>query len=230
MYCSIHEAFDNSPTEQYNDIEKENNNNIYQNYINQQQDQFVSMKNLQFNEKPPQMRQHYFDAQGDLVDDYIMGTSITNLPTNSPYRDQRNNPNCNKSQQLPITDYSSTDEYSLGTVGTIDFLPKKQEPKKSHSHYIKKFIDSLSDDMTLLSNDDDVYNHVKGCKYCRVNIKKLISEKVISPVKKLYNEYIPDFNPGYSLKEIIVIIVIGIIIIFILDLFVRLGKKTRKLK
>ena len=136
----------------------------------------------------------------------------------------------------------------------------KSKSKRSHQYYIKKFVMAMidetsnSDHMSNISIDNsigsssfenfanyDVYNHVKRCKYCRSEAHKRLrsyyakENKDETNIKKegfIGNNFtIPkDILLGYDLKEIVIMIIIGIILIFILDLFVKIGRKTMNLK
>jgi hypothetical protein len=88
---------------------------------------------------------------------------------------------------------------------------------------------------------------VRKCKYWRLEVKKRMRLHYINDINNPYNndinnkivkannvkekdiyDYLPSSIIGYDIKEIIVIIIIGICLIFILDLFVRIGRKTMK--
>jgi hypothetical protein len=108
---------------------------------------------------------------------------------------------------------------------------------------------SNSTNGALNSASSDVYDHVKSCKYCRSKISKKIkayysteaTAKSTAQSSILGLTNIEGFTDGklsipknillgYELKEIIIIIIVGIILIFVLDLFVKIGRKTLKLK
>ena len=106
--------------------------------------------------------------------------------------------------------------------------------------------DNYNDNISTPSLDmSDVYDHLQKCKYCRSQINQKMKQSYavnavntvngINPVKKVesfntdsvYNSIKNTFC-GYEFREIIIIILVGIIIIFILDLFVKIGRKTNK--
>jgi len=143
-----------------------------------------------------------------------------------------------KKKHIATNDLSMLDSPSMSS--DISFLHKSNINNKSihrHDYYIKKFIQQIIDDdmMSMTSSQDSaVYDHIKKCKYCKsqINAKlkqhyknkknpstKSISKNIICP------KSIPTTILGYDIKEIIIIILIGLCLIFIFDLFVKIGKK-----
>ena len=81
--------------------------------------------------------------------------------------------------------------------------------------------------------------HIKSCKYCKSKIKeKLNSNNVKQEITNVVENNSPmkflehfDGNInifGYNLKELIIIIMAGIILVFVLDLLVKIGRRTKK--
>ena len=127
------------------------------------------------------------------------------------------------------------DMWSLPTIDTKSMPSQKSKKiKHGHQYYINKFINRLQndDDSVESSQDDGIYDHIKCCKYCRMQINcKLKMNLTNSPKEdknKIVNEHFNfDDNKifGYDLKEILLIIVAGIIIICVIDLIVKLSRK-----
>lgn len=138
-------------------------------------------------------------------------------------------------------DISYLDEDSLSLLDTPNSIKKKdKKKKKDHNFYITQFLQSIVDDISMASSeDDDIYDHIKKCKYCRSEIGKRMKEKYTSdPFTETNFETTETFLPnitnnfpkkiiGYEITEIVIIIIVGIVIIFILDLLVRIGMRLK---
>jgi len=140
---------------------------------------------------------------------------------------------------LDSSSLADSDTKELSTsVSTDRFFNKQKKRKKhtkySHNYYIKKFLQDISNDgdtLSLTSSlDDIVYDHIKKCKYCKTKINKRLNkpyQKKLEPIKSILSpKILPETILGYDIKEIIIVILIGICLIFILDLFVKIGRKT----
>lgn len=96
--------------------------------------------------------------------------------------------------------------------------------KYMHKYYVKLFMQSLTkniDNHSLMSDDyGDMYDHIKTCKICKEMIRNKNSKK--EPVV-IEGFSILD-NPEY--KKMIIIVLIGLFLIILVDLFVRIGRKT----
>lgn len=118
--------------------------------------------------------------------------------------------------------------------------------------FISGLIDNNS---SYSASQDDYYTHIKRCKFCKKTINsKLLNyfnpqnnffenynHKNIKPIKPKKNKNIREYfenKPekniselfsadflGCDFKEIILIILIGIIIIFVLNIILKIGKK-----
>jgi hypothetical protein len=225
----------------------------------------------------PNFRQKFFTAQGDLEKNPYheninkqyseQGTTISELKrskknNDSLYGDSLSFLDSNYSDNL-ISDLDSQ-SYIEDTVvdETMYNNDIKNKMKHAHQYYIKKFIQGIIDeDLISLtsSQDNNVYDHIKECKYCKSQINMKMKQYYISHDKnnkdeliipqsknnellkkqsendiddKFYKKNLSKFFSqtfvGYDIKEIIIIIIIGLCIIFILDMFVRIGKKTNK--
>lgn len=220
MYCNVDEAYNfqsrknnnknnmilPSSFDTYNEIDIQNhfNNNINNNTI-----------------------PAYFTTQGNYNNDTYQGTSINDL--------------INKNQVLDDSDSSSFFDSEVYNVKN-----KKNKNKKvdmSHEYCINKVMgDLIYDNSSLISSqnkseNNEVYKHARSCKYCKNKINEKIksyycnnniNEKIqIMEIKqdKNLNEYFSIESFGYSLKELLIIILAGIILIFILDLLVKIGRK-----
>lgn len=175
---------------------------------------------------------------------------------NYKYSDNSNNSNIltisNKSEselsnlsKLPL-DLQSDNNNSSALI-----LPPDNLEQEDHNYYINKFIKGILDNGSSYStsNDENLYCHLKKCKFCKKNIQSKMKEYFES--NNTTNNFIPEnfqsnpnnnieeikpknngiFNQeiiGCDIKEIILIVFIGIVIIFILDLVLKIGKKLNK--
>ena len=129
-------------------------------------------------------------------------------------------------------------------------LPRNQQHKHSCGYYTSKFIETImqhdgmsitsSQDVNNYSKFDDIYDHVKQCAFCRSHINAKLkrfykknntntndttndnSNNKIAIIKDNFRSTVKDFD----IKEITIIILIGIVIIFVLDMFVKIGRKS----
>lgn len=228
MYCAVDEAFDNPLRQQMKQLENEKNNNKHKEALMKNVENEQKNNNLQpphfngenYTVQHPEYNPSYFNAQGDLEDD-TKGTLISQL-------------------QNDDDDEFDDDKFSMNTAS--DFFDnyqkdkKKKKVKHSHSYYIKCFIDKLTNEEDLSigsfsSGDSGVFDHVKSCKYCRMMVNQKMknnNQPTLPPSPKIDRKN--DKIMGYDLKEVAIIILIGVIIIFILDLLVRIGRSTGKMK
>lgn len=209
MYCGVDEAF---------------NTQINKPIINK--------RNIEDGLAPP-----LFTAQGDLSNEGGYFDSAGGTPL-SEIRRQIYEPSI-YDDSLSLLDSQSSDS---GHIFNQEFNQEFKQPvtqgkpkvqiKRSHNYYIKKFMLGFIDDGSLSmssTQDNDVYDHIKSCKYCRSQINKKM-KKHYSKSKNQKNDIVETFTAdkpticGYDLKEILVVILIGIVLIFLLDLFVKIGK------
>ncbi len=172
--------------------------------------------------------------KGDVYNDH--GTTISELrrQENDKYDDSF------FEDTLSILDSNYSDLFSNSSKSEEEI---QQQSKLSHNYCINKFLKSIVDDgndmLSLASSQDDqLYDHIKSCKYCRSQINNKMksmysnnssnkSEEDNAKITKVSNNIeFPEKIFGYKVKEIIIIIAISIMIIFILDLLVRIGRKT----
>lgn len=87
------------------------------------------------------------------------------------------------------------------------------------SNSTKKQSDS---DSFLSERDIKSVKKEKPCDCCNNKVQENFTDNLN------IKEYFDIENLGYSLKELLIIILAGIVLIFILDLFVKIGKKMSK--
>lgn len=202
----------------------------------------------------------FFTAQGDYANQGPYYDETNNNLAGTHIDELKNGSIDSNSLGHDISDDIFTIDDSLSfldnnSVGlTKRKLPKRLKmdqllkPKRTHQYYIRKFVKMMIDESLDNSLDGsiyssanyDVYNHMKSCKYCRTEANKRIKSYYSRDIKNGIEEFgnnlsnnftIPkDILLGYDLKDIVIIIIIGIILIFILDLFVKIGRKTINLK
>jgi len=223
MYCDVDKAFDN-PTE----YQMKDHNNDHT-----------------LNNKYPS----FFTAQGGIFkkkDDNIVPNRDEPIPE-SPNLFEGTSINELKNNKFIDNDSISLSLLNLNSDSESNHKTKKQV-KYPHQYYIKKFIqDITNEDDDILSqtssHDNIIYNHIRKCKYCKTQINQkmkdyynqiFIKDKNIKKtnirkrcVEQFENE--TELKPkSYELKEVIMIILVGIIIIFMLDLFFKMSKLMKK--
>jgi hypothetical protein len=146
-----------------------------------------------------------------------------------------------KKRGSSYSDNSNNSEHFISSFDNIDnidnidsndmmseysFLPKK---KKKHLRLNTKHLQEYSE------NDDQlILEHIKNCNECKKHLLNLlknenhfISQKNIQNIPNIPNVIDKDENSLFGkinykeMKEVIILIIIGIIIIFILDIFLR---------
>ena len=260
MYCSTDEAYndnnitkqpkiipsfftaqgDYSPMGPYFDLKNNNNQIMNDQILNGQvlNDQIMDdqrMDNQRMN------NQIMNDQKNFQSDDYqIEGTLISDLQ-------EKDNNSFDESLSYLDSKYTS----GIGNDSLSDLYESEKKGKKiyTHKYYIDKFVNNIindkdekSDIMSLASSiEGTIYAHIKSCKYCRSKINERLKNhykkiKKKNKVKK-NDSILENFGSidkfeilGYEIKDIILIMMLGIIIIFVLDLFVKIGRKTIKKK
>lgn len=154
---------------------------------------------------------NFFTAQGDLT-----GTSIKDLRANK------------KKKVVRFKDPPST----------VIKSRSKCKVKMGHGYYINRFVKNIleADDLQTFASthDDDMYDHIKGCKYCRNKINKKIKvhcmKKTKKQVKKEYdidseNEEEPKSQKikevkilDKPLKEVMIYLLVVLTAVCIIDL------------
>lgn len=157
---------------------------------------------------------NFYDKNGNYKSDFMSG-----LPT--PLDEQSNN-NSDIFTLKSANNYSDKYNDSVENFDDISseysFLPKK---KKKHLRLNNEHLKEYSE------NDDKlILNHIQNCKECKYHLLNILknenhllkNEKKIIDNKKEEKFFGLDYK---ELKDIIILIIIGIIIIFVLDIFLR---------
>ena len=215
-YCAMDEAFNNSLKKQ-NSNNNNNNNLIPPNTFDNYGDIDVNNNNNIF--------PAFFTAQGDYADKGpYFGTDVKDL------------------KNTIVTPESEYDNLSFldNKLSEESYMFPVTKPKKlNHSFCISKMVKSLledSDTYSMASSDNNgVYSHVRKCKYCKTKINERMKEyhlqnnyNINQKENETVFEYFDMAHIGYNLKEILIIILAGIVLIFILDLLVKIGRKMKK--
>lgn len=236
MYSAMDEAFvnnapdnyqDNKPTpkqfgvkpyDNYADInvkdsyDKNNNDSL--------QDWYVNNMQQHHNASPV-----YFTAQGDMG---RQGNNFgTLLEDTWSQKVAKNFKDTNIDSIKQVTDTDS--------AFSIDTIKSDKSEKIDHQKCIDKMISILTTDndnlslVSLYSSNDDVYKHVNKCRYCKNKINEEMKKYYKSEPKEEPKSELLDkkYSFGYDIKELAIIIISGIILVLILDLLVKLGRKTK---
>jgi hypothetical protein len=228
LYCSLDEASNKSfknKLEQYDEIHKfDNYNDINITYPQQQNNS--------------QVYPSYFTAQGDYASNKE-GTTINQLKNNySNNIDLNNEQNNNQS----IVDSLSFDN-DTNFTDDITLASKFKKKDLDHDYCVniitKELLSNNGDASLMSSHNGKIYKHVKTCTICKNKIKKIMKEQYCSNddnniinklngIEHFAEEQHTQLNIiGYDIKELILIILGGIILIFIFDLLVRMGSKLK---
>lgn len=189
----------------------------------------------------PNIYPAFFTAQGDYSSKgpYFSGTQIGDLQTE------------NDNNEFNMEEISMLDSYSDDSLPSIkpkNYKKNKKAKDLDHQYCIDKIVKTLIDEpdaVSLASSIDDidlVYKHIKSCSYCKSKINKNIKNQCqLSGYAQDIKNSLTGKNPyelrecfdtsqnmGYGLKELLIIILAGVVLVFILDLLVKIGKKLNK--
>lgn len=226
----------------------ENNNNklippnTFDNYtdldINQQQTD-PDNPIIQF----PNVYPAFFTAQGDYSSKGpYFGTAISDLQEDKETNDT------NMMEDMSLLDSYSDESFLDKSTSKKKNKSNKKTKDLDHQYCIDKIVKTLIDEpdaVSLASSNDDinyVYKHVKTCSYCKSKINKTINNQCnLSGYAKDMKNSLTGHNPyelkecfessqnvGYGFKELLIIILGGVVLIFIMDLLVKIGKKLNR--
>ena len=251
MYCAVSEAYNGEPTNRldgydrqlYNTNNNNNNNIIMPDTFDNYSDIDVSQKynGNEYNQMDQELYPAFFTAQGDYsTQGPYYGTTINEL--------KGENISMDDSLSILDSDYSDDSLFDPSIMKNMKNMKNnKSQPKKKidHDYYINKTIKSLIEDQdsnslsSLASSQNNyIYHHVRSCKYCKDKINEKMKEhfkpEISKSIQKNNNnkpsdikEYFDMTNLGYDFKEILIIILAGIVLVFILDLLVKIGKRMK---
>lgn len=164
----------------------------------------------------PRFEQSFYDTQGGYVGEQPQNN---NMPNGTSIETIKQNINNNQICKKPIKSI-------------------KKYKRHSCEYYYKKFIETLTqnDLLSLTSSEDlannsilnDVYDHLKICSFCKKRINDKITETDdTKSIESFVSTNIINTSKNINIKDITIIILVGIVIIFILDMFVKIGRKTK---
>lgn len=251
-YSNIHDAFNTLDHEELDRMAREYNNSKKRmpnmEYTNMRKDiesarKFVaSNDNIKFN---------YYDTQGKIETDDNPGikTKLLSYPKKEPvdhglvwddyYYDKRN-------EEYPKDDcikYNCDDGNDCVSEDTYDtFMKKLNKMNKSNKkeENMSKIIKLMHEDNMSDSSDDlaSMLQHIKSCTRCKKKFKTMfkkesqhVFQEETQIVPKQMSTQIPPQMPTQTIetfetdtKTIILVIIIGIAIIFAMDLINRSGR------
>ncbi len=170
-----------------------------------------------------------FIEKGTAINDLIRD-NVDNSDSYSTFDDLNSQAKSDFSFDTDIrTDFSDADSI---------LEPKKNKNNNNkyydHDYFINKFISDIynqNDTSSLVSsqsNDDNIYHHIKKCNYCKDKIKEKLTIHKPEPLlveKFTTKQSIPETSTQeYNIKETMIIILIGIIVILFLDFFMKIFK------
>ena len=228
-----------------NSISKEQR--IYNNYNDESVDQY-SDPYTNDHQSYTNTNQSFITTQGNVEPINKQGTRISDL--------RRDKDDSSLGSILDDSLFSSEEASIESSISNDTIVPYKKSHSmkdRTHEYYIRNFIKDFGDnDSSSLTKHEyeDTYDHIKTCKYCKDEIKLRMNGNDIKapPLKQTLD--IPRTNPEkYSkpnkyydqgnkikaylsensdIKEIVVVVLIGIVIIFLLDLFAKISKTLGK--
>jgi hypothetical protein len=246
--CQFNSAFDNSESKELDKLARKiNNKHAKSNNTFSKKFSGIVCDQLDCTPYSQQMIggdnvQSFFSAQGDYSPLYA--------PVNAPLLSIKNNPRddssidssndssfkstlggkvFSESDSFQSLSSSPLDENSLSS--TYSSLPSKIKKRlRMSSPHLKK-----NKTQSTNSDDNDIL-HLKSCNDCRSKLMALLSNSNIfthnnlstnqnqtnennKPIQKSSNSFLNLTNP--ELKDIMVLILIGVIIILLIDIFVR---------
>ena len=227
LYCSLDDASNSSlknKLDQYDNINKPINYDRAPDFDNY--NDININNNIQTNAHFPS----FFNAQGDY-ENKNNGTTINQLKNINNDNINNNTNNQSLIDSLSFDDSNMSDDYRH-PLRSDELSNKFKKKPLDHDYCINIITKELlnNGDASLMSSHDGlVYKHVKSCKICKSKIKSIMKDHYCTP-EPLYNNKIEHFDNetniiGYDIKELILIILGGIILIFIFDLLVKMGSK-----
>lgn len=235
MYCTVNEAFDNPLKQQMEQLINENNIKNYRGELGKNIESYQQKYGL----NPPHTIDPNKTPNYNPSNEIYPDANLDFFTTQGNYTKNNNDISGTKISDLRRDENKYYDDMSILDSNYSDMFKSEEKHQYSHNHYINKFFNSIIDDPSDVasmasSQDDELYDHIKKCKYCRTQINKKMKlhyNKKNKIVKKKNSKIIKNIKSndkifGYDVKEIIIIIVISVIIIFILDLLVKIGKKS----
>ena len=110
----------------------------------------------------------------------------------------------------------------MDSISIDSYIDDIKQDKKTNNNKLSDIIRNLDYDICS-KNDDNIYDHVKKCNNCKNKLLHFLNDKseIIEEKKhKKYKKYIDKYVKNLNIKEIIIIILLGVFIIIIMDLFI----------
>jgi hypothetical protein len=242
-YCDIKDAYSNNDeldklARDFNNNKKQMVKQVRQDYKKDKQILQNDMENLrklpgydfcQQGEKYSQYKEQSID-NSDRLDSPDSDSDFSSYSTGS----------LNSSDSVDSPDspdsYDSSDAASQSTgqdysidIGRISKVLKNKIKKKKYAFDECMSCESISQDSV---SDEDIIDHASKCTKCKHKIMKILHSKKIPKLQKLQKLPKPSASPHgltevitkssiSSIKEFIIICVIGLLIIFLLDFVLR---------
>jgi len=176
-----------------------------------------------------------------------------NNDTNNYTNNYKQNEIPNDTNNQSLIDSLSFDNNTLSDE--ISLIPKSKKKNNTknknndttkyfdHDYCVKIITKELlnNDDATLMSSHNGkIYKHVKNCDICKNKIKKNMKDQYCDKIENniidskpnnIEHFKVPEEQSsviGYDIKELVLIILGGIILIFVFDLLVKMGEKLPK--
>lgn len=151
---------------------------------------------------------NFYDNNGNYKGDFISGLptpldEISNDKSEKSFSLTSYNNNENSDMVESFDDLSS--EYTM--------LPKR---KKKHLRLNNEHLKDYSD-----CDDKNILKHIQNCGECKKYLINMLKNEEKTEAKEIKNHEDKNSYNYKEIKDVIILIIIGIIIIFILDMFLR---------
>lgn len=227
LYCSIDDASNNSLKDKFDQYDRINKYN-----------KDVNINNPSFFTAQGDYESNNYDGNNfghilnDGEKDKVKGTTIKQLKKNNNDKIKDKNMvnsdvNNMSDELLSFDDSFMFDDISLNT--------KYTNPNNvDHDKYVNIITKELLNDNSSLmsSHNGKIYKHVKSCKICKSKIKHIMKDQYCDPqinnvvASNGIEHFDNNYNViGYDIKELLLIILGGIILIFVFDLLVKMGSR-----
>jgi len=226
----------NSQNFSYLPMNKNFNNNINNNYLNDKKSSYSLSDNSDLNSSKYSSDSDYSDYS-----DYTTRTSHTSHTKESDFSDfaskdnkffTNNNKFFNKSDNFSLDSYESNNSIKSCFIDSESIDTYLKNPKNKKNVKFNKLVESINYD-ECSKNDNNIFDHIKKCINCKQKLLKFINGTDNKDIyidtytdkdkEKLKDQSIFENlkNNTINSKEIIIMIMIGIFIIIMLDLFLR---------
>jgi hypothetical protein len=206
-------------SENYDKEQKLWKNNI-DNVLNNQKFSFLHM-----NKNNPTNHDNYYNFDNFDNRDNLDNSDNNSLYSFSTYQSSKKN---NTNNSIFSKDSKFSDSYLIDSESIDLYLDKAKNKNDKNDKNFSNIIHSINYD-ECSRNDDNIFDHIKKCSNCKNKLIKYLNIGISDDNNKNDNNKNDIFDMKLSksqkmtIKEIIIIVILGIFIIIILDMLI--GKR-----